>query len=354
MTERLLAIQWTAFLGLAPAFVLARLLEGALRPRARVRLWAALLFCTWLPFLVPGERVELILPGQLASPSVWSTFPLPPWLYLAGLLGMVLGGLARHLRTLEVDRAVEAAPARVTARLRAAAQRAGLDRTPALGSSTRVTSPFLLGVVRNRVVLPEGLCRSGTGIELDLTLSHECEHVRQGHPWLDLGARFLTVLFWWNPLVWWGYARLRYGMESACDQAVVRKGPHDALSYAECLLRFARARSLARSRARPRARSGLALTREGRMLEARLREILELHALPDRRSSAVLRLAPLAAVLLVLFASDAPGIKGLRVESLDLTRPEDVARLARRHDLDDLMSALPVDARAALRHSYKE
>ena len=27
MTERLLAIQWTAFLGLAPAFVLARLLE---------------------------------------------------------------------------------------------------------------------------------------------------------------------------------------------------------------------------------------------------------------------------------------------------------------------------------------
>ncbi|HSJ15990.1 MAG TPA: M56 family metallopeptidase [Longimicrobiales bacterium] len=101
--------------------------------------------------------------------------------------------------------------------------------------------PALLGVLRQRVVLPEwalGLPAE----ERALLLLHEREHRRAGDARLLAGAYLAAVALPWNPLVWFQIARLRHAIELDCDARVLARDGRTR-AYGALLLEVGRRRS---------------------------------------------------------------------------------------------------------------
>ncbi len=96
-----------------------------------------------------------------------------------------------------------------------------------------IATPFILGVLRPRILLPTSLPAEDT----DYVLAHERAHLgRWDHWWKPLGFLLLAV-HWFNPLVWLAYALLCRDIELACDERVVRDMDTDRIkAYSTALL----------------------------------------------------------------------------------------------------------------------
>ena len=83
----------------------------------------------------------------------------------------------------------------------------------------RISSPFILGVVRPRIYLPSDAAEG----DRPLILAHERAHLkRRDQLWKPLGFLLLT-LYWFNPVLWVAYVLLCRDIELACDERVLRK-----------------------------------------------------------------------------------------------------------------------------------
>jgi len=99
--------------------------------------------------------------------------------------------------------------------------------------SSRVTTPFSMGLFAPKIYLPAGLEEA---YYVPVVL-HEKVHIARKDLWVKAIAVFLTVLFWFCP-IWNKLCDLCVeDMEAACDEAVVRKSPETfKQQYAEALI----------------------------------------------------------------------------------------------------------------------
>ncbi len=107
----------------------------------------------------------------------------------------------------------------------------------------RVSSPFILGVIRPRIYLPAALSEDDKAH----VLAHEQMHLRRkDHWWKPLGFLLLT-LHWFNPLMWIAYILLCRDIELACDEKVVGAlSRQEKADYSQALLNCSvRRRSIA-------------------------------------------------------------------------------------------------------------
>ena len=99
--------------------------------------------------------------------------------------------------------------------------------------TARIETPFVLGVVRPHIYLPDGLDPA----QYEYVLAHERAHIaRRDHIWKPLGWLLLSV-YWFHPLLWAAYVLLCRDLELACDERVARGLDRAGLAaYAEALL----------------------------------------------------------------------------------------------------------------------
>ena len=165
-----------------------------------------------LPAAEPTHSANPLQIASAVGAAVWA----------AGGAGMLLAGVLSLLRLRRRLRGARGAEAGVWVA-------AGLP------------TAFVLGVVRPRIYLPEGL----NDRERGLILAHERAHIRRGDPALRLLAWAALCLHWFNPLVWLAFALSGRDMEAACDEAVLRKlGPAVKRDYSAALLRVATGRRI--------------------------------------------------------------------------------------------------------------
>lgn len=82
--------------------------------------------------------------------------------------------------------------------------------------------------------------------QMRLVLLHEAEHIRLNHPYFKAVAVMgLTLLFWWNPILWLACRFTCRDMELACDQAVLKKlEPAERRDYARTLVELGSGRHM--------------------------------------------------------------------------------------------------------------
>jgi len=85
----------------------------------------------------------------------------------------------------------------------------------------KVKSPALFGVVRPRLLLPEGMLETLSAEELRYVFLHELAHLKRHDIYLGWLMVVLQVLHWFNPLVWLAFGRMRADRELACDGLVL-------------------------------------------------------------------------------------------------------------------------------------
>lgn len=121
---------------------------------------------------------------------------------------------------------------------------AGVKRDVRLGYSTEVRTPITFGVATPYVLLPTE-ARSWSIERRRAVLVHETAHIARGD-WLSQAiGKLACELFWFHPLVWRAFARLRDEAERATDDCVLRSGM-PACEYATHLLELARRTTNAR------------------------------------------------------------------------------------------------------------
>lgn len=101
-----------------------------------------------------------------------------------------------------------------TRRLRGARQIA-----PDVYETDRVEVPLVMGYRHPRIYLPAFLQEEERGY----ILVHERIHLRRKDYLIKPAAFAVTLLHWFNPLVWLAYHLLAEDMERACDEAVLRQ-----------------------------------------------------------------------------------------------------------------------------------
>ena len=115
-------------------------------------------------------------------------------------------------------------------------------RLPSVHISPAVDSPVALGIRRPMIVLPQSLAENLSAEELINILIHETAHIRHLDQISGLLQRFLTSLYWWNPLAYTLSASFSVTREDVSDNYAIQKsGAH---SYANCLVALARKTNL--------------------------------------------------------------------------------------------------------------
>src|SRR5262245_39896017 len=101
-----------------------------------------------------------------------------------------------------------------------------------------VESPAVYGLWRKRLLLPDGLREALTPAELQHVLQHELAHIKRRDPELNCLMTALQILHWFNPVLWFAFARMRADRELATDElALARTQARERACYGETLLK---------------------------------------------------------------------------------------------------------------------
>lgn len=99
--------------------------------------------------------------------------------------------------------------------------------------SERVTSPFILGVIKPKIYLPFKISEE----DIAHVVAHERAHLRRRDHLIKPIAFILLSVYWFNPLMWLGYILLCRDIELACDEKVIRDMEHtEKQEYSKALL----------------------------------------------------------------------------------------------------------------------
>ena len=96
--------------------------------------------------------------------------------------------------------------------------------------------PAVMGLFRPTIILPEVITGSRSLQELEPILAHELIHIRRGDLWVGLLQLLASVVWWFNPLVWFSGRCLKFEIEQCCDEEVLAELNCDPGIYAKCLL----------------------------------------------------------------------------------------------------------------------
>jgi len=107
----------------------------------------------------------------------------------------------------------------------------GTYRSPA------AKQPMVVGAWRPQIVLPSDFDSRYSERERILVLAHERAHLDRHDALTNSIAVALLCLFWFNPLMYWGWNRFRFDQELACDAAALRRVRVGPRHYARALLK---------------------------------------------------------------------------------------------------------------------
>ena len=151
-----------------------------------------------------------------AAPIAWQS--LLPWVWGVGAAGVLLIQLLRHalfLRSVKKRRReADTETHRVFSTLR---QQLGIRRSIALYTNDAVHSPFLTGIFRPTLYLPQDTPEEA----LYYVFMHELTHYKRGDLLLQWLALLANALHFFNPVAWLLRRAVRLDCELACDETVL-------------------------------------------------------------------------------------------------------------------------------------
>ncbi|MGN7359073.1 M56 family metallopeptidase [Paenibacillus sp. SAF-054] len=117
-----------------------------------------------------------------------------------------------------------------------------------LFTDATIPSPYIAGLMRPAVYMPESLGAAADTGPLKHIIAHELAHYkRKDMAWNMLGSLVLAV-HWMNPMVWYMMRRMKSDREQACDACALEVlGEREAVPYGMTIIGFLRANSTGRN-----------------------------------------------------------------------------------------------------------
>src|SRR5439155_3419591 len=299
---------WSQSWQLAPVFVLMSLLCLALRRASahwRYLLWIVVLLKCIVPAVVlvpmpvldrvveqaalvtrqasPGgrdaqaggtalQRLVSHSRGQ-ASPAVWPPLDLRTGLVAVWGAGAVVLLLVVMVKALRIQRDLRRA--RTLPNMELECEFLELVTVLKLRSRPRlclirgISQPFVWGVFRGCIYLPQGFAGQGTGQQRRLVIAHELAHVLRWDALANFAQVLIQAIFWFHPLVWWLNRIIRHERENCCDEMAISSLRVDSREYGSAIVD-----RLATDFEPASPSSSLAISGRAKDLEDRIKSIL--------------------------------------------------------------------------------
>lgn len=219
---------------LAPAWEL-----GILPDLTRISLPAGLPRNGDAPALSPVTRAERV--GALGDtrPGLVSRWPAVVSMIVGLGCLLVLGRML--LARLQVQRIVSRALPLDTAwqqEVAAHGRLLGIAHPTRVRASPEIGAAITVGVLHPHIIVPVAAQRWPQH-RRRAVIAHELAHVRRRDVLFEHLAALVTIIYWYQPLVWWALRQLRNEREHACDDLVLQCGVRPA-RYAVQLMQIAK------------------------------------------------------------------------------------------------------------------
>ncbi len=162
-------------------------------------------------------------------------------IWLLGIFAMVILTVKSILRLLKIENsALLLQNPDVCLLYRQCLNELMITRNIPVYSTAFLKSPIMLGFFKPRIYLPIHLICDYRETDVRYMLLHELQHYKHK----DAAANFLmtlvSVVYWFNPLVWYALKEMRNDREVACDTSVLKMLEEDAYAdYGNTLINFA-------------------------------------------------------------------------------------------------------------------
>ncbi len=184
-------------------------------------LWAMFLIIPFLGRLKLFYENEVVLKATWRITAVTSSWLWVDRIYMVGILGAAICIFGKRLRI-----------RRTVARM----EKGMFDSTRIYVTDINVT-PFTIGLLKPKIVLPEVIVDSYGRDELKTIIRHEQTHIRLGHLWCGFAWDILRCLLWINPFLTIFLKTFQTDMEDICDRVCIQNGGKEAHEYGLVLLR---------------------------------------------------------------------------------------------------------------------
>ena len=112
-----------------------------------------------------------------------------------------------------------------------------IKKAPKLVANSRLSGPLLAGIWDTYLYLPT---QNYTRDEYGLIFRHELSHYRSKDLWYKMLMLCVTIVYWFNPAVYFMKKEAERDIEFLCDEAVIKGRSHeDKLQYNQLLLKTA-------------------------------------------------------------------------------------------------------------------
>ena len=109
-------------------------------------------------------------------------------------------------------------------------------------SAENIDNPFIMGIIKPKIYLPQKLGER----ETEFILMHENAHIRRGDHIAKIIMFLALCLHWFNPLVWLSFKLCERDMEMSCDEGVTKDmSPESKADYGQTLLNLTAKRTAA-------------------------------------------------------------------------------------------------------------
>lgn len=208
------------------------------RLRAAVELGRNSLLST--PFGMGGGEISLLKKMPF---SAWSLTDRLFAVYLAGVAAVLLYDALLYARLrLEIRKGAAATPS-LREKIRKTAEKYDLPTQKSVRICKGIETPFLCGMVRPILVVPESMAET---ID-EKVLLHEMLHLKHHDVLVNFLLHLLQALNWFNPFVYWLCRIIRNDSEALCDQrALERLHGEEKREYGMLLLDMADSRCASR------------------------------------------------------------------------------------------------------------
>jgi hypothetical protein len=103
---------------------------------------------------------------------------------------------------------------------------------------TEVDAPAVVGLFHPVVLLPLGFTNRLSEEDLHMIFRHEVAHLKRGDLFVNLLMSLLQILHWFNPVLWWAFARMRDDRELATDALALTASGNLGEAYGATLLKL--------------------------------------------------------------------------------------------------------------------
>ncbi|WP_339807359.1 M56 family metallopeptidase [Paenibacillus sp. FSL R7-0337] len=171
-------------------------------------------------------------------------------IWLLGVVLMLLNGLLYIRRMQRERRQLRQVNAPEILQVVLATRRQfGIRRAIPIYTGGSANNPYLSGLTRPWIFVPEQALRELDASRLRHILAHELAHYKRRDMLWNLLGSLAATIHWFNPLVWLAIRRMKIDREVACDTYVLEVlGEEEAINYGLTLVEFLKRFSRVRER----------------------------------------------------------------------------------------------------------